>query len=155
VVRILSIIASRTHGEAVTREEALPLIQEVQHICIELAHRERNLPFSELREALIARSNRLTHSLEFSAWGDDTPNERQELKRLLELIGAIEALERCASYAKSVIKRAIDPHPFVPHNGPEVKCLVCGLVRDAPIHRPLARTEGQSADQESEKSANP
>ena len=135
-----------------TREQALPLISKVHDICFELAHRERDIPFSELRDALISRSDRLRQALEFSAWDEDTPYEREELKRLSELIGAVEALDRCISYAKAVVKRAMEPHAFVPHNGPEMNCLICGLVRDAPIH--LARTEEQSVEPATEKSAN-
>jgi hypothetical protein len=107
----------------VTREEALPIIEKVQHLCIELMHKN-NLPLLDLRDALAGRLHRIMSALEF----EEDPYRRSELSRLSELIGAVEGLDRCVSYAKAILKRAIEPHSFVPHLAPESKCLICGLV---------------------------
>lgn len=89
-------------GAALTREQALPMIETVKDHCrfmADLWGGPSEIPYAALAEALQGRCNSIQNAREFSS-GDEARELDREAAAVNNLIGVVRGLEKCISFGR-------------------------------------------------------
>ena len=89
-------------GAALTREQALPMIETVKYHCrfmADLWGGPSEIPYAALAEALQGRYNAIQNAREFST-GDEARELYREAAAVNDLIGVVRGLEKCISFGR-------------------------------------------------------